>query len=199
MDAKSEGNVLVLVGARTTADTVASHYHLISGACTGGIPRVDLALGPAAARAVAQIITDGLVRSAHDCSEGGVLVAVAEMLIASGDGACTRESESLADLLRSPGVRRTPALGVEMTGADELLEAHEWAFAENPSRYVLEIRPEDLPRVRTILSDFGATCAGLWHRVLGRLNASGHLTWPGADLDVSVETLATAWRAPLDW
>jgi len=201
MDAKAAGNVLVMVGARTTDELGASHYSAVTGASNSTIPRVDLKLGPAAAAAVAQMIRDGLVASAHDCSEGGVLSAVAEMLIASGSMPSAGSSQSLNDLLRSslaPSAGPTP-LGLRVTADIGTLEHHEWAFAENPSRYVLEVREADLPKIRTILADNGRSCGGLWHTVLGRLDTSGVLAWDQADLSVPVEDLFRAWHGPLDW
>ena len=56
-----------------------------------------------------------------------------------------------------------------------------------------------MAKVRTILTDFGAPCGGLWHTVLGRLTAGGRLTWAAADLDCPVEDLFRAWHSPLDW
>jgi phosphoribosylformylglycinamidine synthase len=178
MDAKKAGNLLVLVG-QTTPQMSGSAYASIfpgSGDDYAAIPTVDLKLGPATARAVAACIADGLIASAHDCSEGGMLVAVAEMLIAT------------------TGSERGAAMGAELTIADGL--AHEQtAFAETPSRYILEIRPDNLAKVREVLRDFG----GIQLNVLGTLNASGKLTWATAGLDLSVEELAQAWLTPLNW
>jgi len=111
MDAKREGGALVLVEA-------------------AGDPRglVDTAACARAARTVAALIRDGLVRAAHDCSEGGALVAVAEMLIASGlDG------------------RR---FGAALKG----LEPAKW-LAEAPGRYVLEVDPTRLEEIMGVESD----------------------------------------------
>jgi len=202
MDAKDAGNVLVLVGGRTTGDLGASHLSMVCGGHGGRIPRTDVGVGRASARAVAQMIRDGLVASAHDCSEGGVLVAVAEMLIASGSGSTDRGGASLDDLLgaRTGSTPRVPNLGLVVTHEVGTLEAHEWAFAENPSRYVLEVRRSDLAKVRTVLADYsGGAPGGLWLSVIGELNATGRLVWPEADLDETVESLASAWRSPLDW
>ena len=52
----------------------------------GELPAVDPAGGARAARAVAGLIDRGLVRSAHDCSDGGLLIAAAEMAMAGGLG-----------------------------------------------------------------------------------------------------------------
>lgn len=97
-DAKRPGNYLVFVGAHDSA-LGGSHYQKLFGTPNDGdpsMPRVDLERGPAIARTVHELIQSGLVHSAHDVSEGGMLVAIAEMLIAgssidapigfSGDG-----------------------------------------------------------------------------------------------------------------
>ena len=53
----------------------------------------------------------------------------------------------------------------------------------------------DLPKVRTILRDYG----GPHLTILGKLNETARLTWKPAEVDVGVEDLAQAWRRPLDW
>ncbi|MEK6701342.1 MAG: AIR synthase-related protein [Planctomycetota bacterium] len=197
MDAKAPGNVLVLVGARTTPELGASHYVQVGGqAECRDIPRTDVRLGATAAKAVATMIRDGYIASAHDCSEGGVLVAIAEMLIASG-GPAPAGATSLDMLMKRMAVK--PALGFDMEPGAINLEAGEFAFAENSSRYVLEVRRDDLARVRMVLSDHASSCGGLWHTVLGTVSNTGRLRWAQADLDESVEDLARAWLAPLDW
>ena len=84
MDAKTPGTSLVLVGAPTTGALGGSHYEMLFGAPEnrGGLPAVDPALGARTARFVADLIVAGHVRAAHDCSDGGLLVAAAEMAMA---------------------------------------------------------------------------------------------------------------------
>ncbi len=199
MDAKSPSNMLLLVG-RTTGEMGGSMFQrlfpshrLFSDADARAIPRVDLAAGPSTAGAIAQLIRDGLVRSAHDCSDAGVLACVAEMLIATTVPSTGSVSGDLASLLAGSPVR--PALGAELSLADDVLEVEQLAFAETPSRYVLEIRPEDLVAVRTVLRDFG----GIFATPIGRLNGSSRLVWQKADLNIDVRELADAWLHPLDW
>ena len=89
MDAKAPGNSLLLVGQ--TPDTLGgTHYQLKFGPSLApgvrAIPQTDLARGPACARAVSSVIRAGLVRSAHDVSDGGLLCCIAEMLIAGSTG-----------------------------------------------------------------------------------------------------------------
>ena len=86
MDAKADGNLLLIVG-ETTGNMGGSHYVQTGGdAADRRVPRADLKRGPANARAVASLIEHNLVRSAHDCSEGGLLVAAAEMAFAGRIG-----------------------------------------------------------------------------------------------------------------
>ena len=65
-----------------------SHYQRLWGVAAehARIPRTDLAMGPRTARAIAGLIQAGLVHSAHDVSDGGLLAAIAEMLIAGSTG-----------------------------------------------------------------------------------------------------------------
>lgn len=162
MDAKEPGNTLILVGP--ACDTLTgSHHDRLFASGRGPAPAVDLEAGPRTARIVADAIRAGIVRSAHDVSDGGVLTAVAEMLIAGS----------------------TPAHPIGFRGTTKLDEV--FAFSEGPSRYVLEVAdPAAVHRFST------AGCV-----VLGKINDSGRLVWDSADEDV--ETLAAAWRSPLDW
>ncbi len=192
MDAKRAGSILVLVG-ETTDELGASLYgqhtaHSTQHTVSAGnvIPRVDLARGPRTAQAIAEIIRQGHAASAHDCSEGGLLVAVAEMLIAT-----TKPTDAGA-LMQS---RPEPPLGLEVSLDPSTLAIEELAFAENPSRYVLEIKREDLAKVRQILTDYG----GPQCQTIGTLTERGRLVWSRADLDVGVNELADAWLRPLDW
>ncbi len=191
MDAKRPGNILILIG-ETTDELGASLYTQCRTQDSGPrtqdlpIPRVDLSRGPRTAQAVAEIIRQGLAAAAHDCSEGGLLVAVAEMLIAT-----TREVDAASLLAGRPA----PPLGADLTLDPSTLALEELAFAENPSRYVLEIRREDYPRVRQILTDHG----GIRAETIGTVTDRGRLAWPHADLDLGVNELADAWLRPLDW
>ncbi len=128
-DAKAAGNILLLVGA-TNDRMGGSHWAQLQDEPNHEplpMPSVDLALAPKIAAAVHRLIAKGLVAAAHDASDGGLLVAIAEMLIAS------------------------PALGAAL----ELERAHPdplaAAFGEAPSRYVLEIAPGNLPQTEAML------------------------------------------------
>jgi phosphoribosylformylglycinamidine synthase len=64
-----------------------SYLERVHGAVTGRPPEIDLQLECSVQGFLRQAIAAGLVRSAHDLSDGGLAVAAAESCIASGLGA----------------------------------------------------------------------------------------------------------------
>jgi phosphoribosylformylglycinamidine synthase II len=179
MDAKRAGDVLVVVGA-TSGAMGGSHASMIAGDDRNDLPLVDLALGPRAARAVHQLIAGGAVCAAHDCSEGGLIVAAAEMAFAGDLG-----------LLLDLGGLPTSAGG----GAGDALTLFERSFAETPSRYLLEVHADDLAAVRRV-------CADVPFAVVGWFDDSHRLRLRERDatvLDASIDDLRAAWLGTLDW
>ena len=159
MDAKSAGNLLVLVGETTNA-MGGSHLLMLEpdSACDHSLPTVSLVGGPKTANAVHAAIASGHVRSAHDCSEGGFLVAAAEMTFGGSFGLALQ------------------------THDDTKLAA--WCFAETPSRYLLEVDPNNLDDVVSLLSD-------VQHAVVGIFDETRSLTL--GDLAWSLDDLEQAW------
>jgi phosphoribosylformylglycinamidine synthase len=166
MDAKSPGNTLILVG-ETDARMGGSHAACV-GAADGSspeLPVVDLRRGPRAARAVAACIAAGLVASAHDPSEGGALVAAAEMAFGG-------------DLGLQLDLGAMPCRGD--------LAPHVRAFSETPSRYLLEVAPANVAAVAATLGDIP-------HAVIGAFDATGLVRVGGEAIAASA--LREAWEA----
>jgi len=114
---KAEGNLLVVIG-REDGHLGQSLYQLIvTGRNEGAPPPVDLADEIKAGNLVRALIREGKVRAVHDVSDGGLLVAVAEMALAGG-------------------------LGVQLFPYEGKLPAHAAWFGEDQGRYVLEADPE---------------------------------------------------------
>jgi phosphoribosylformylglycinamidine synthase subunit PurL len=83
---KQAGDVIVLAG-RNTAELGGSEYlKIVHALVTGDAPAVDLAAESRLQRGVLAAIRAGLVRSAHDTSEGGLAVALAESAFAAAGG-----------------------------------------------------------------------------------------------------------------
>jgi len=160
MDAKHSGSIIVLVRPR--------------GGDSGTVgPRVE------ASRAIANAIRAGLVRAAHDCSEGGALVALAEMLIAGSS-----ETQAIGAALWPAG---SPELDI-----DALLE-------QAGGQYLIEIAPDDGQRIDEIVQ--AATEGDQLEAVsLAVLDDSGELSGLSAgSVSVTVLELTAAWRGTLDW
>jgi phosphoribosylformylglycinamidine synthase len=119
-----EGLLVVLLG-ETGEDLGGSEYlRLIHGLVAGSPPRLDLDLEKRVQTACIEAIRRGMVLSAHDCSEGGVALALLECCCAGGVGASLR---------------------VE-TG----LPPHAWLFGESQSRFVVTVTEEDLDSLRAL-------------------------------------------------
>jgi phosphoribosylformylglycinamidine synthase len=113
----------------------------------GPVPRLNLELEIKVQNAVRDLIRQGLVRSAHDCSEGGLAVALAECCFNPGGliGAKVNCSHSPA------GPR--PA-------TTEIL------FNESHSRIVISVSPADADKVTRILGEQGVP-----HQQIGKTGA----------------------------
>jgi phosphoribosylformylglycinamidine synthase len=80
-----DGDSIVLLG-EPSAELGASEYlYRIHGVVAGAPPRCDLAGERRLVDAVLAAIATGSVRSAHDCSDGGLAVALAECLVGRRD------------------------------------------------------------------------------------------------------------------
>jgi phosphoribosylformylglycinamidine synthase len=85
-DLKGKGNLLFLIGD-TKDEMGASLLFRKFGGVGGDVPGVDFANLKKTMERVIDAIDKGLVKSCHDCSDGGFAVAIAEMCIAGGIGA----------------------------------------------------------------------------------------------------------------
>ena len=140
---KSDGDVLIAVG-RETGHLGQSLYQLImTGKAEGSPPPVDLADEIKAGNLVRSLIREDKVRAVHDVSDGGLLIAVAEMALAGG-------------------------LGVQLYPYEGRLPAHGAWFGEDQGRYVLaadpELAEEIIERSRLL---------ALPARVIGRVGGTG--------------------------
>lgn len=80
------GDIVIDVGGLPTGLGGSEYAATILGVAGGIPPALDLDLERRLQQTLQAMITDGIVRTAHDVSDGGLLVALAEMAIASGIG-----------------------------------------------------------------------------------------------------------------
>lgn len=151
---KDEGDVIILVGTVAAVPDRRSENELLGGSrylkvChglkIGPPPHVDLAHEIKVQNAVRDLIREGLVKSAHDCSEGGLAVTLAE--------SCFNPDKLFGakiDCSRRPAgdVRHVEA--TNPTDASHS-EAATVLFNETQSRIVVSVAPGNLDSVLTML------------------------------------------------
>jgi phosphoribosylformylglycinamidine synthase len=175
MDLKSPGNLLFLVG-ETKDELAGSHYSLVSGVddVSWRLPRVDLERAPKVFAEVHSAIRQGLVRSCHDLSEGGLAVALAEMAFAGGLGV-----EAQLDVLSQSCWIKAP---------DVML------FSESNTRFVVEVAAEHVGRfvhAVPMAVRIGSVVSG--DRLVIRDQEDRTV------IDESIAELKHAWQSPLNW
>lgn len=127
---KQEGDAILLLG-ETKAELGGSEFqYAVHGVTEGRPPALDLDTEKKLLNAVLTSIRSGLVRSAHDLSEGGLAVALAESCISGGIGANIE--------LSAGGLRPDVAL-----------------FSESQSRIVLTAAPERAEELKAAIAASG--------------------------------------------
>jgi phosphoribosylformylglycinamidine synthase len=116
MRLRHEGELLVSVGREQGWLGQSLYQGIVAGKLEGAPPPVDLGDELKAGRLVRALIREGKVSAVHDISDGGLLVAVAEMALAG-------------------------AMGVELFPYEGKLPAHAAWFGEDQGRYVLAVEP----------------------------------------------------------
>ncbi|HRE99606.1 MAG TPA: phosphoribosylformylglycinamidine synthase subunit PurL [Pirellulaceae bacterium] len=185
MDLKEVGNWIYVVGA-THHEFGGSHFGVVTGRAGGRVPRVDLERARLTFRRIHEAIMQGLVRSCHDLSEGGLAIAATEMAFGGDLGV-------EIDLGQVP-------VGSDTSGLDEQALRLTTLFAESNTRFLIEVQPEHANRLEQLLSDVP------WGR-LGKVVSNRHVsivhrTVDGSRTEVVDLPLADAkraWLAPLDW
>jgi len=138
--ALAAGTRVVVLG-ETASELGGSEWAAVVHGLDGGLPpRADVVTGRALHELVRTLVAGGLVDGAHDCADGGVAVALAEMAIAGGCGfevtiggavECFSESASrvvlaidaalLDDVLERAAAAGVPAADVGVAGGERLV------------------------------------------------------------------------------
>ncbi len=121
MDAKKPGDLVYVLG-RTFNELGGSEYYASKGFIGNRVPKVDAESARRLYRKLHGAIQRGLIQSCHDCSDGGLGVALAETAFAGGLG-------------MSLDLRNIPQSGLDRN--DFLL------FSESQSRFVVTIDPRN--------------------------------------------------------
>ncbi len=173
MDFKEAGDAIFVVG-ETFDELGGSQYYQSRGFIGNNVPKVDPKKAKKIFRAMYGAITGGLVRACHDCSDGGLAVAVAEMAFAGGLGA-------MVDTQKIPGANKIDRM-------DNLL------FSESNTRFVVEVGKGKETKFRERFK-------GLPCKKVGVVEEGDMLIIGAPDADpaikASIGKLKKAWKEPL--
>lgn len=123
---RQTGSAVLLLGLPDVALDGSLYLQQAVHAPAGDAPRLDLEAEQKLQALIYQLIRRHVIRSAHDVSEGGLVVALTEMCIAGGMGA---QLQTDGDTTADP---------TERTG---------WLFSEAQSRALVEVSQDDVDRV----------------------------------------------------
>ncbi|MEK4848290.1 phosphoribosylformylglycinamidine synthase subunit PurL [Paenibacillus sp. FSL H7-0756] len=163
---KQEGDAVLLLGV-TKAELGGSEFqYAVHGVTEGRPPELDLATERKLLDAVLAAIRSGVVRSAHDLSEGGLAGALAESCISGSTGANIE--------LSAGGLRPDVAL-----------------FSESQSRIILTSAPEHAEELKAAVAAYGVPV-----EIIGTVGGERlRVTLDGSSaLDEAVSELKTIWE-----
>jgi phosphoribosylformylglycinamidine synthase len=146
---KREGDAILLIGESKGHLGQSIYLREIEGRETGAAPPVDLAAEKKNGEFVRKLIEDGRADTVHDVSDGGILVALAEMALAG-------------------------RIGVEVGVAGTTVDAIPFFFGEDQARYLLAVPAKEADKIEGELRD-----AGIIHAIIGQTIASRTLRVTG--------------------
>jgi phosphoribosylformylglycinamidine synthase II len=124
---KQEGDLVVAIGQERGWLGQSLYQQIIGGKLDGAPPPVDLAEELKAGRLVQALIREGITDTVHDISDGGLLVALAEMALAGGP----------------KGSGHSAGIGLELYPYEgKTLPAYAIWFGEDQGRYLIAVTPE---------------------------------------------------------
>lgn len=171
-DFKSEGDAIFALG-QTKAELGASEYYAMNGAIGAGVPRVEFRRNFALYRKLEAAIRRGLVASCHDCSEGGMAVALAECCIGGSIGA-------------------EVSLG-NGKGEGKLLPS-QLLFSESAGRFIVSVKKKNERAFSSLMRGVACQRIGTVKGGLLRISVRGvHAA------SASVDALSAAWKVTMGW
>ena len=178
---KREGAAVVLLGDNRGEIGGSEYLATLHGRVAGRPPAIDLEREAALQSLVINLIRDGVVDSAHDCSEGGLAMALAECTFDTG------------------GIGITANLALSEVGFAREANRVEWVnatlFGESASRIVVSVARD---RVDAVLS--AATAAGVTAVEIG--STGGERIQIGVDgkqaIDTTVAAAEQAWATAIE-
>lgn len=171
MELKKAGNALYIIGI-TKPELGGSEYYRLQGELGASVPKLEPEVNIQAYKRLLEAIDGKLVRATHDCSEGGLAVAVAEM-------AFTGELGVDLDIGKVPVSR---SLRDDFT-----------LFSESNGRLLVEVQPDKI-------EEFEAVMNGSPRAIIGSVKKESSLTVMKDDVvlfESRLDALTKAWKTPL--
>ncbi|MFH1861062.1 MAG: phosphoribosylformylglycinamidine synthase subunit PurL [bacterium] len=95
MGFKDEGDMIVMLGESRDEIGGSEYLKIIHGMVKGKPPVIDLKMEACIQQAVLEAFETGIIKSAHDCAEGGLSVALAECCLQGKIGAIVESKPSI--------------------------------------------------------------------------------------------------------
>ena len=172
MDVKKPGDLVYVLG-KTYRELGGSEWYARHGAIGNSVPQVRPKTAKLLYQRLSMAIREGLVASCHDCSDGGLGVALAESAFAGGLGMDIELAKIPAE---------------DISRDDELL------FSESQSRFIATVRPDCRNAFETILGDSVFA-------LIGKVAGHDLLTIKGLKgntiMEEQLSVLKEAWQRPL--
>ena len=178
MGFRDVGDTVVLLGQCLDEIGGSEYLATIHNLEAGLPPRLDLPTELNVQKVTLEAIREGVVKSAHDCSDGGLAIALAE---------CCITGEIGASLELPASVEATSS-----TRIDSVL------FGESQSRIVVSVLPENLPRLQQLAQAVNVPLSVLGTVGGDNLVLNDNRTGAVSSLfDVEVRVLDVAWRGAI--
>jgi phosphoribosylformylglycinamidine synthase subunit PurL len=162
---RAEGDFVLLIGSSHN-DLGGSEYLKVEhGHVAGRPPALDLTREKAVNRLMLSAAQSGYLHSAHDCAEGGMLIALAECCLLGGIG------------VRCPAIRPEPPLRLDAA-----------FFGESPSRYIVTVPSRAMPEMQSLARRHNVELS-----LLG-LAGGDHIEFEG-QLKLTLTELRAAWES----
>ncbi len=175
---KNEGDIIALLGVTNEDLSVSEYAQSVLGHSmakmieNGRVPELDLGLEKRVHDTLLKLADEMLINSAHDCSDGGLTVTIAESCFSS--------------------------LGRDAIGASIALSGNiskeAVLFGESPSRIIISVHPESIEKVRQT-----AESEDCPFEVIGTVEGSRlNISIGDESLSVAVSEMEAIWRSALE-
>lgn len=191
MYAKRATDLIYLVGT-TYPELGGSHYYSLFHSIGNNLPRVSPKPAKAIFNALSKASSLGLIQAMHDCSEGGLAVAAAEMAFAGGLGMDLFLSEVPYKIKN----QKSEIRNVEQNPKKDYLRNDFVLFSESNSRFIVEVGRREQKEFERVLK-------GISFGLVGCLTKERNFKVYGLDgkicINAELSDLKEAWQKPLRW